>query len=108
MTGEDAMENERAALLAPGRLSALLALGLTGHHPLFDRDAILEAFEVADRPVAREDAGAVGQALLAICKEPLAISRATVATLPRDARLSLIRLYFRLLDRADEERRALH
>jgi hypothetical protein len=102
------MEKERVAMLAPGRLSALLTVGLSGHHLLFDRDAIHEAFEAPDRPVAREDAGAVGQALLAICKDPLPVARGAVATLSREARLSLIRLYFRLLDRAEEERRALH
>lgn len=102
------MENERLAMVAPGRLSALLSLGLSGHHPLFDRDAILEAFSGPDLPVAREDATAVGQALYAICKEPLGIARGAVASLSHDARLSLVRLYFRLLDRADEERRAVH
>ncbi len=102
------MENEDLATLAPGRLSALLSQGLRGHHPLFEHDAIVAAFERPDAPVAREDADEVGQVLLTICKEPLAIARGAIATLSDSARVSLIRLYFRLLDRAEEERRSLH
>jgi hypothetical protein len=102
------MEKEKLATLAPGRLSALLSQGLRGHHPLFEREAILAAFQLPDVPVAREDANEVGQALLTICKEPLRIARGAVATLSDSARLSLIRLYFRLLDRAEEERQSVH
>jgi hypothetical protein len=102
------MEREKLAALAPGRLSRLLAQGLRGHHLLFERAAIVEAFEVADRPVARADADAVGHALLTICKEPLPVARRAVERLPESARLSLIRLYFRLLDRASEERPLRH
>ena len=99
---------EKVATLAPGRLGPLLFQGLRGHHPLFDRDAILAAFALPDDPVAREDADEVGNALLTICKEPLPIARAAVANLGASARASLIRLYFRLLDRAEEERAAVH
>ncbi len=104
------MERQRDKLvtLAPGRLSGLLAEGLRGHHPLFERAAILEAFATPDVPMAREDASAVGRALLTICKEPLDVARAEVAALPDTARLSLVRLYFRLLDRAGEEQRLRH
>jgi hypothetical protein len=104
------MENEKDKLmtLAPGRLSGLLAQGLRGHHPLFDHAVILEAFSAPDAPVAREDANAVGRALLAICKEPLETARAEVAALPPSARVSLVRLYFRLLDRAQEEQPLRH
>ncbi len=101
-------ENEKLATLAPGRLSRLLAEGLRGHHPLFDRAAILAAFEAPDVPVAPGDAHAVGHVLLAVCKEPLDVARAAVETLPESARTSLIRLYFRLLDRAGEERPLRH
>jgi len=99
------MEKDREKLesLAPGRLSDLLVQGLRGHHPLFDRDAILSALEEPDLPLTREDAGAVGQALLAICRDPPDVARGALATLGDSARLSLIRLYFRLLDRAQEE-----
>ena len=97
------MEREKLATLAPGRLSRLLAQGLRGHHVLFEHTAILAAFAAPDAPVAREDADAVGHALLTICKEPLAVARAAVQTLPESARVSLIRLYFRLLHRANEE-----
>jgi hypothetical protein len=102
------MEKEKLATLAPGRLSRLVAQGLLGHHVLFDRAAILEAFAAPDAPVAREDADAVGQALLTICKEPVGAARAAVSALSGSARLSLIRLYFRLLDRAQEEQPARH
>ena len=102
------MVNEKLAALAPGRLSRILAEGLRGHHLLFDHAAILAAFEAPDAPVAREDANAVGHALLAICKEPLHVARAAVATLPESARVSLIRLYFRLLHRANEDRPLRH
>ena len=102
------MEREKLASLAPGRLSRLVAQGLLGHHLLFDRAAILEAFAAPDVPVAREDADAVGQALLTICKEPAGVARAAVSALSASARLSLIRLYFRLLDRAQEEQPLRH
>jgi len=104
------MENPREKLstLAPGRLSGLLAAGLRGHHPLFDRPVILAAFETPDAPVAREDANAVGQTLLTICKEPLDVARGAIAALPDSARLSLVRLYFRLLARAQEEQPLRH
>ncbi len=101
-------EKEKLAMLAPERLAALLSQGLRGHHPLFERDAILAAFELPDTPVAREDANEVGQALLTICKEPLAVACGAVRDLSTSARISLIRLYFRLLDRAEEERQAVH
>ena len=94
--------------LAPGRLSGLLAQGLRGHHPLFDRALILEAFAGPDTPIARADANAVGRALLTICREPLDVARAEVAALSGSARLSLVRLYFRLLDRAQEEQPLRH
>jgi hypothetical protein len=101
-------QKEKIATLAPGRLGPLLSQGLRGHHPLFDHDAILAAFTLPDDPVAREDANEVGNALLTICKEPLPVARAAVANLGASARASLIRLYFRLLDRAEEERAAVH
>jgi hypothetical protein len=101
-------EKEKLASLAPGRLAGLLSQGLRGHHPLFDREAILAAFEAPDAPVAHEDANDVGHALLTICKEPLPAARSAVAALSEPARRSLIRLYFRLLDRAEEERSAVH
>jgi hypothetical protein len=99
---------EKVSTLAPGRLAGLLSQGLCGHHPLFERDSILAAFEVPDAPVAREDASEVGQALLAICRDPFPVALGTVAQLSDSARTSLIRLYFRLLDRAGEERASLH
>jgi hypothetical protein len=101
------MDDDKLATLAPGRLSALLSQGLRGHHPLFDREAILAAFRLPDAPVARSDANEVGEVLLTICREPLAVARGAVASLSDTARISLIRLYFRLLDRAEEERRSV-
>jgi hypothetical protein len=96
---------EKLATLAPGRLSVLLVQGLSGHHPLFEADAIRAAFEdpEADAPVATEDAGEVGEALLAICREKPSVARDAVEALGDSARTSLIRLYFRLLDRAQSE-----
>ncbi|HEX9243736.1 MAG TPA: hypothetical protein VF875_14925 [Anaeromyxobacter sp.] len=99
---------EKIATLAPGRLGGLLSQGLRGHHPLFERDSILAAFALPDAPVAREDANEVGHALLAICRDPLRVARGTIAQLSDSARISLIRLYFRLLDRAEEERASLN
>ncbi len=101
-------QREKLVALAPGRLSGILAQGLRGHHPLFDRVVIRDAFVAPDAPMAREDANAVGHALLTICKEPLHVARAEVAALPGSARLSLVRLYFRLLDRAQEEQPLRH
>jgi hypothetical protein len=102
------MQREKIATLAPGRLSRLVAQGLRGHHLLFEHAAILAAFEAPDAPVARSDADAVGHALLAICREPLPLARAAVDALPESARISLIRLYFRLLFRANEEQPLRH
>jgi hypothetical protein len=98
---------EKLSTLAPGRLSVLLVQGLRGHHPLFDASAIREAFDApdADAPVAREDASEVGQALLTICRDSPRAARGAVETLTPAARTSLIRLYFRLLDRAHVEKR---
>lgn len=105
---ERAKAKEKISTLAPGRLGPLVSEGLRGHHPLFERDAILAAFERPDVPVAREDASEVGHVLLVICREPLPVARSAVAALSGSARTSLIRLYFRLLDRAGEERSAVH
>jgi hypothetical protein len=99
---------EKIETLAPGRLSDFVSLGLRGHHPLFDRDAILEAFAEPDRPITRDDASEVGQALLAICREQPRAAHGALAALSPSARAALIRLYFRLLDRAEEERRLSH
>lgn len=98
---------EKLSTLAPGRLSSLLVQGLRGHHPLFDAAAIREAFEApdVDLPVAREDANDVGQALLSICRDSPRVARGAVETLTPSARTALIRLYFRLLDRAHTEKR---
>ncbi len=98
---------EKFSTLAPGRLSVLIAQGLSGHHPLFGADAICAAFQDpgVDLPVAPEDAGEVGQALLALCRDPPEVARGAVEELAPAARTSLIRLYFRLLDRAQAEAR---
>jgi hypothetical protein len=106
--GRASMENEKLATLAMGRLSRIVAQGLLGHHLLFDRAAILEAFAAADAPVVREDADAVSEALLTICREDVDAARAAVAALRTSARLSLIRLYFRMLDRAQEQQAFRH
>jgi hypothetical protein len=99
---------EKLATLAPGHLSERLREGLRGHHPLFDADQIREAFEAADRVVSKEDADDVGQALMSICRDPLPVARGVVEALAGPARLALIRLYFRLLDRAEQERGLQH
>lgn len=99
---------DKLATLAPGRLAPLIAEGLRGHHPLFDPDTIRDAFASEDRPVAREDADEVGAVLLAICRDPLDVARVAVAALSPRARTALVRLYFRLLERAEGERRLRH
>ncbi len=98
---------EKLSTLAPGRLSSLLVQGLRGHHALFDADAIRQAFEATeeDSAVAREDADEVGQALLSICRDSPRVARGAVEALSPQARTALIRLYFRLLDRAHTEKR---
>ena len=95
---------EKIATLAPGRLEKLLGNGLNGYHPLFSADEIRSAFESPDCPVSIEDANEVGAALLSMCRGPVPVARGTVDTMTPRARISLIRLYFRLLDRAHEER----
>lgn len=102
------MRKEKLAALAPGRLSGLLAEGLRGHHLLFERAVIVAAFRTPDAPVRPEDAGAVGHALLTMCRDPLPVARAVVDALPEPALLTLVRLYFRLLDRASGEQPLRH
>jgi len=102
------MATEKLENLGPGRLAVRLEEGLRGHHPLFEAGEIRQAFEAEDRPVTRADAGAVGDALLAICGSPLPAARGVVDGLAPRARLALIRLYFRLLDRAQEDRGDRH
>ncbi len=102
------MQEGKLAMLAPGRLTALVTLGLRGHHPLFEREAILAALEAPDAPVAREDASAVGHALIAMSRESVDVARQAVAALSGSARLSLVRLYFRLLERAQQEQSLRH
>jgi hypothetical protein len=99
---------EKLETLAPGNLSERIREGLRGHHPLFEPAQIREAFEAPDRTVSREDADEVGQALLSVCRDPLSVARVAVDSLQPKARLALIRLYFRLLDRAEQERGLQH
>lgn len=99
---------DRIGALAPGRLSERIREGLRGHHLLFEDEAIREAFALPDRAVSSEDADDVGKALLTICREPLHFARRAVEELRPSARISLIRLYFRLLERAEEGRGLRH
>ena len=99
---------DKLASNAPGHLSLRIREGLRGHHLLFDADQIREAFALPDRAVQREDADEIGQVLLSICRDPLGVARVAVNGLAPDARLALIRLYFRLLDRAEQERGLTH
>ncbi len=99
---------DKLSTIAPGRLSGLLSAGLRGHHLLFDGEAIRRAFDGPDRAVSREDADDVGRALLAICRDPVDVARGAVDLLAPSAHLALIRLYFRLLDRAQEGRPVRH
>lgn len=96
--------DEKQLALAPGRLSALLKGGLSGHHPLFELEAIREAFSAVeeDRAVSADEADEVGSALLSIASDPLPRARLAVEGLRPSAREALIRLYFRLLDQAEE------
>ncbi len=94
---------EKLAIIPLGRLSQLLRTGLGGHHPLFDSAAIREAFQGPEGPVSRNEADEVGRALVAMAREPLPLARSMVQGLTPSARDALIRLYFRLLDRAREE-----
>jgi hypothetical protein len=102
------MSTPKPENLGPGRLSFRLEEGLRGFHPLFEAGEIREAFEREDLPVTRDDADAVGGALLAICESPLDAARGAVDGLAPGARLALIRLYFRLLDRVQEDRGGRH
>lgn len=99
---------DKLASLAPGRLAHLLSEGLRGHHVLFDPEAIRAAFDAPDAPLTREDADEVGRTLLAICRDPVDVAREAVDALPDSARVALIRLYFRLLERAQLEGGARH
>ena len=99
---------EKLATQAPGRLSVILIEGLRGHHPLFEPDEIRAAFAVPDRPLTATDADEVGQALLAMAREPAHAARGAIDALPPKSRIALIRVYFRLLERAEEERRLSH
>ena len=102
------MSAEKLEAVAPGRLSVRLRMALGGHHPLFEPHEIRDAFAGPDRPMGRPEAEAVGAALLAMAREPLAAARARIASLDSRSRHALVRLYFRLLDRAAEERPSIH
>jgi hypothetical protein len=102
------MTEEKLTMQAPGRLSVILIEGLRGHHPLFDPDEIRAAFQVPDRPLDALAADQVGQALLAIAREPAHAARGAIDALSPRSKVALIRVYFRLLDRAEEERRLSH
>lgn len=102
------MTEEKLTMQAPGRLSVILVEGLRGHHPLFDPDDIRAAFQVPDRPLDALAADQVGQALLAIAREPAHAARDAIDALSPHSKVALIRVYFRLLDRAEEERRLSH
>lgn len=99
---------EKLASIAPGRLAHLLSEGLRGHHLLFDPDTIRAAFDAPDVPLSREDADDVGRTLLAICRDPVDLARGAVDALPDSARVALVRLYFRLLERAGLEQGLRH
>jgi hypothetical protein len=102
------MTEEKLAMQAPGRLSVILIEGLRGHHPLFEPDEIRAAFLVPDKPLDALAADQVGQALLAIAREPAHAARGAIDALSPHSKVALIRVYFRLLDRAEEERRLSH
>lgn len=99
---------EKLATIGPGRLAVILAEGLRGHHPLFEPDEIREAFAVPEGPLTPLDADQVGQALLAIAREPAHTAREAIDALPLPSRVALIRVYFRLLERAEQQRRLSH
>ncbi|HET6437218.1 MAG TPA: hypothetical protein VFG59_04100 [Anaeromyxobacter sp.] len=99
---------EKLATQAPGRLSVILIEGLRGHHPLFEPDEIRAAFAVPDRPLDASAADQVGQALLAMAREPAHAARGAIDALSPPSRTALIRVYFRLLERAEAERRLSH
>ena len=99
---------EKLAMQVPGRLSVILSEGLRGHHPLFDPDDIRAAFAAPDKPLSALDADQVGQALLAMAREPAHGARGAIEALPPLSRVALIRVYFRLLERAAEGSRLSH
>jgi hypothetical protein len=99
---------EKLETLAPGRLSGRLRQSLRGHHPLFEPEQIRDAFDGPDVPMGVPEARAVEAALLAMAREPLAAARARIAGLDARSRRALVRLWFRLLDRAAEERPSVH
>lgn len=86
--------------LAPGRLSAILQGARSGIHPLFGLPDIREAFEGPEIPVTRDNAGELGRTLLAVARDP-GRAPALIAALSPRGRALFIRVYFRLLDRAD-------
>ena len=98
----------KLASAAPGRLSVILSEGLRGHHPLFEPEEIRAAFQVPDRPLNALDADEVGQVLLTIAREPAHAARGVIDALSPPSRVALIRVYFRLLERAEQERRLSH
>jgi hypothetical protein len=98
---------DKHVAVAPGKLSAILEQGLSGHHLLFDPGTIRAAFAVDDAPISSGDADEVGRALLAIARGPIGGARAVVEGLPPAARIAFIRLYFRMLDRA-EGKKGIH
>ena len=85
--------------LAPGRLGDLLRGARSGHHPLFAPAEIRRAFESPEVPVNRDNAGELGEVLIALARDPSA-GQAVVQRLSDRSRSALIRVYFRLLERS--------
>jgi len=93
---------------APGLLSVRVREGLCGHHLLFPVDEIRAAFASPGAALTKEQASQLGEALVVIAREPISAARDTIEALPAALRSALIRLYFRLLDRAARERPEIH
>jgi hypothetical protein len=85
--------------LAPGRLGDLLRGARSGHHPLFAPGEIRRAFESPEVPVTRDNAGELGEVLIALARDPLE-GAAVLRRLSDRSRSALIRVWFRLLERS--------
>jgi len=95
--------------VAPGRLRERLQASLTGHHALFDVEDIRAALAGrADAALAPDVTAAVGSTLLSLARDPYGAARGRVAALPPEARVGLIRLWFRMLSGARELRGRVH
>ena len=93
--------------IVPDRLVQLVQEGIRGHHPLFSADEIRAAFRAPERVVNCKESNEIAKALLAMTQLSLNEAQENMRLLAPDIRDIVIKLYFRLLERAIQHEKFL-